>query len=265
MKNYSINYAVLGALLVSLTGCPGGDEDTDSATNTTPGTTTQTTPGTTTMTTPGTTGTTDDMTTDPTGGPTTDPTSTTTTTTMTTDPTGTTGDPGGYNFPENPVDDYTQIDRHAAVEAGTAAILAPAGLGLNGEDISLRDMYNASNPAEDADGKWVNEIVKSITFFHDALDDDIMGFGLVPATVDETVAQAGPVIIPDTIKYDPSMPTGYPNGRALTDKVVDLTLAAVLLKLGPNQPLTTFADLPLNPPENDKPFKGEFPFLADPH
>jgi hypothetical protein len=264
MKNYSINYAVLGALLVSLTGCPGDDNETESATNTTPGTTTQTTPGTTTMTTPGTTGTTDDMTTDPTGGPTTDPT--TTTTTMTTDPmTGTTGDPGGYNFPDNPFDDYTQIDRHAAVEAGTAAILAPAGLGLNGEDISLRDMYNASNPVEDRAGKWVPEIVKSITFFHDALDDDIMGFNLVPATVDETVAQAGPVIIPDTIKYDPAMPTAYPNGRKLTDQVVDITLAAVLLKLGGNQPLNTFAMIPLNPATNDLPFKTEFPFLADPH
>lgn len=260
MKKYSINYAVLGALLVSLTGCPGEDNETESATNMTPGTTTQTTPGTTTD--PGTT-TTGEMTTEPTSGPSTDPTSTTT---MTTDPTsGTTGEPGGYNFPDNPVGDYTQIDRHAAVEAGTAAILAPAGLGLNGEDIKLRDMYNASNPVEDAAGKWVPEIEKSVTFFHDALDDDIMGLQLVPATVQETLMQAGPVIVPDTIKYDATKPTGYPNGRALTDQVVDITLAAVLLKLGPDQPLTLFADLPLNPPQNDVEFMAEFPFLAPPH
>lgn len=261
MKNFSTNYAVLGALLVSLTGCPADDNETESATNTTPGTTTNTTPGTTT--TMGmTTGTTDDMTTEPTGGPSTDPT---TTTTMTTDPmTGTTGEPAGYNFPDNPYDDYTQIDRHAAVEAGTAAIAAPSGLGLNGEDIAVRDMYNASNPEEDAAMMWLPEIAKSITFFHDALDDDIMGFGLTPATFDQTVAQAGPVIIPDTIKYDPSMPTAYPNGRKLEDRVVDITLAAVLLDLGMH-PLDTFASIPLNPPQNDLPFKAEFPFLADPH
>lgn len=261
MKNYSITYTLFGALIFSLTACPGGDEDTESATNTTPGSTTQTT-GTTPGTTTQTTGTTEDMTTEPTGGPTTEPP---TTTTMTTEPTGTTGEPAGYNFPDNPIDDYTQIDRHAAVEAGTAAIAAASGLGLNGEDIAIRDAYNASNPEEDAAAMWLPEIAKSIMFFHDALDDDIMGFGLVPASFDETVAQAGPVIIPDTIKYDPSMPTSYPNGRGLKDQVVDITLAAVLLKLGGNQPLTTFADIPLNPPANDLPFKTEFPFLADPH
>lgn len=259
MKNYSLNYAVLGALLVSLTGCPADDNETESATNTTPGTTTQTTgPGTTTQT----TGTTDDMTTDPTGGPTTDPTSTSTT--NTTDPTGTTGEPASYNFAPNPVGDYTQIDRHGAVEAGTAGILAPAGLGLNMEDISLRNMYNASNPEEDAAQKWVPEIAKSIMFFHDNLDDDIMGLNLTPATFDQTVAQAGPVIIPDTIKFDPTKPAAYPNGRKLTDPVVDITLAAVLLDLS-KHPLDLFASIPVNPATNDVPFKAEFPFLADPH
>jgi hypothetical protein len=134
-----------------------------------------------------------------------------------------------------------------------------------GSDIKLRDAYNASNPEEDVAGMWVPEIVKSIMFFHGALDDDIKALGLVPATTDDTVAQAGPVIIPDTIKYNPTMPSGYPNGRKLEDQVVDLTLAAVLLKLGPKQPLTTFADLPLNPPANDVPFSAEWPYLAPPH
>ena len=108
-------------------------------------------------------------------------------------------------------------------------------------------------------------IAACITFFHNSFDDDIVGLGLVPATIDETVMQAGPVIIPDTIKYDPNMPTAYPNGRKLEDPVVDITLAAVLLKLGPQQPLSFFADLPLNPSENDVPFQAEFPFLAPPH
>jgi len=129
----------------------------------------------------------------------------------------------------------------------------------------IRDAYNASNPEEDVAGMWVPEIVKSIMFFHGALDDDLIGLGLVPATVDETVAQAGPVIIPDAIKYDPTKPTSYPNGRNLEDPVVDITLAAVLLKLGPAQPLTLFADLPLNPPKNDVPFVAEWPYLAPPH
>lgn len=177
----------------------------------------------------------------------------------------TTGGDDPFVFPTDPYDAYTQIDRHGAVEAGTAGILASQGLGLNpGSDIALRDEYNASNPVEDAAGMWLGDIADSVVFFHNSFDDDLMALGLTPATVDQTVAQAGPVILPDTIKYDPSMPTGYPNGRNLTDPVVDITLAAVLLDLGTHS-ITTFADLPLNPPENDVPFLDEFPYLAPPH
>ncbi|MBC8071818.1 MAG: DUF4331 family protein [Deltaproteobacteria bacterium] len=171
-----------------------------------------------------------------------------------------------FVFAEDPYSAYTQIDRHGAVEAGTAGIAAPEGLGFNkGSDISIRDDYNASNPVEDAAEMWIPEIAASVMFFHAALDDDLLAIPLVPASFDETIAQAGPVIVPDTIKYDPSQPTAYPNGRTLQDQVVDITLAAVLLQLGPAQPLSTFADLPLNPPENDVPFEDEFPYLAPPH
>ena len=172
--------------------------------------------------------------------------------------------PAGYDFATEDYDAYTQIDRHGAVEAGTAGILAPAGLGLGGEDLSTRDDYNASNPVDDAAGMWIPEIAASVNFFHDNIDDDLIGLGLTPATFDQSVAQAGPVIVPDAIKYDPSMPTAYPNGRKLEDPVVDITLAAVLLDLGVH-PLNLFASLPLNPPENDVEFKSTFPFLADPH
>lgn len=171
-----------------------------------------------------------------------------------------------YEFAEDPYSAYTQIDRHGAVEAGTAGIAAAQGLGLNpGSDISIRDEYNASNPEEDVAGMWLDEITESVMFFHGALDDDLEDLMLVPATANETLAQAGPVIVPDTIKYNPANPTGYPNGRALEDQVVDITLAAVLLQLGPDQPLTLLADLPLNPPANDVPFEAEFPYLAPPH
>jgi hypothetical protein len=175
--------------------------------------------------------------------------------------------PDPFVFPDDPYDAYTQIDRHGAVEAGTAGILASQGLGFNpGSDISLRDAYNASSPLEDEGGMWLDEIVESVTFFHDALDDDLgmMGLGLDVATVNEAVMQAGPVIVPDTIKYDPAQPTAYPNGRNLQDQVVDITFAAVLLDLGTHG-LDTFALLPLNPVANDVGFGAEFPYLAPPH
>lgn len=74
------------------------------------------------------------------------------------------------------------------------------------------------------------------------------------------------VIIPDTLKLDLERPTRWPNGRHPSDPVVDLLLATLLLDMnasgqGPN----TLANVPLNPPSNDKPFSLEFPFLATPN
>jgi hypothetical protein len=170
--------------------------------------------------------------------------------------------PDPFVFAADPASAYTQIDRHAAVEAGTAGIAATAGLGI----AAIRDDYNASNPVEDAAGMWVPEITNSVTDLHGALDDDLTGLSLTPASVSTALAQAGPVIVPDVIRYNPDAPTSYPNGRKLTDPVVDLTLAAVLLDLSVSgQTLTTFADLPLNPAANDVAFKPNFPYLADPH
>lgn len=255
MNKHTSIYAVLGAalLITTLTGCPsnGGDDTGTSVASTVEPTGTDPS---------GTSGT--PTTTNPTDGSTTveNPT-----TTVEPETTGTTGGEGGFIFAKDPYEAYTQIDRHGAVEAGTAGIAAASGLGLKGEDISVRDAYNASNPTEDAAMKWLGEIAASVMFFHGALDDDLMTLKLVPATFEETVAQAGPVILPDTIKYDPSKPTAYPNGRKLEDPVVDITLAAVLLKLGPDQPLDLLANLPLNPPANDVPFLAEFPYLAPPH
>lgn len=170
-----------------------------------------------------------------------------------------------YAFDKTPFDDYKQTDRHGAVEAGTVGIAAAAGLGLNGEDIEIRNAYNASNPVEDAAGKWVPQISASLTALHGALDDDLMGAGLTPATLDQSLKQAGPVVVPDTIKFDPSKPVAYPNGRALTDQVVDITVAAALVDLSGGTKLSVLADLPLNPKANDVPFKSKFPYLADPH
>jgi len=174
------------------------------------------------------------------------------------------GSADSYVFDTTPFDSYTQTDRHGAVEAGTVGIAVASGLGLNGEDIAIRDDYNASTPEDDAAGDWVPEISASVGILHMVLDDDLTDAGLTPASNATSLAQAGPVIVPDTIKYNPAQPTGYPNGRALTDPVVDITVAAALLDLSVHG-LSTLADLPLNPPENDVPFKTAFPYLADPH
>jgi hypothetical protein len=67
----------------------------------------------------------------------------------------------------------------------------------------------------------------------------------------------------DTLKVDLGAPAGFPNGRRLTDPVIDLTLAVLFLDLR-RHPVTTLADLPLNPRANDRPFRDAFPYLAPP-
>ncbi|MCW1381479.1 DUF4331 domain-containing protein [Novosphingobium sp. KCTC 2891] len=74
------------------------------------------------------------------------------------------------------------------------------------------------------------------------------------------------IIIPDTLKLDLTRPTRWPNGRHPSDPVVDLLLATLFLDMsasgqGPN----TLANIPLDPPSNDKPFSLNFPFLAAPN
>jgi hypothetical protein len=76
-----------------------------------------------------------------------------------------------------------------------------------------------------------------------------------------TTHTVGDLIVPDTLTLDLSVPAGFPNGRRLTDPVIDITLNAIFLKLSVNGP-GTLAALPLNPAANDVPFRSSFPYLA---
>ena len=85
----------------------------------------------------------------------------------------------------------------------------------------------------------------------------------IPGTAGLTLRS---LIVPDTLKLDLAQPSGFPNGRDLDDPVIDITLAALFIDFTvTGQSPATFANLPLNPPANDKPFSTTFPFLAPPH
>lgn len=73
-----------------------------------------------------------------------------------------------------------------------------------------------------------------------------------------TVAQA---VVPDTLTINLAGASGFPNGRKLSDPVIDVTLAVIFLDLTKHAP-DTLAKLPLNPPANDVAFRASFPYLA---
>lgn len=155
--------------------------------------------------------------------------------------------------------DYTRVDRSGMPAIATALIAS-------------KDSYNQANPTDDSAGAFVPEILASLDFLHTALDGQLQNLGLTPCTVvgdgTGTCAQfAVPLILPDTLKIDTSADAGFPNGRLLTDPVIDVTLAVALLELtgdpAPHTPTTLVGVL--NPPANDKDFQAEFPYLATPH
>jgi hypothetical protein len=73
-------------------------------------------------------------------------------------------------------------------------------------------------------------------------------------------------IVPDTLKIDLTRVTRFPNGRHPSDPVVDILLSTALLDMSVNgQGPNTLANVPLDPPGNDKFFLLTFPFLATPN
>lgn len=160
--------------------------------------------------------------------------------------------PPSFTFADTLVADYTQVDRLGMPAVATAVITS-------------KDAYNRATPVDDAAGNFVGEISANVDALHTALDDDLIGAGFDPATSMQSLDQAGPLIVPDVITLNTTQPSGFPNGRLLADPVIDVTLAVVLLDLSAmGQSATSFAALPLNPPANDVPFTGVFPYVNPP-
>lgn len=154
-----------------------------------------------------------------------------------------------FDIAEDPASAYTRVDRLGMPGVATALI-------------TDKDGYNAGEPS--GDEAFVAEITAAVETVHAALDDDVMGAGLTPCVPTDCVTAAAPLVVPDTIQIDASMPSGFPNGRRLDDPVMDVVLGLLMLDLEAH-PVTTLAELPLNPPANDKEFSSTFPYLAPRH
>lgn len=123
--------------------------------------------------------------------------------------------------------DWSQVDRVGNPAVNTA--LLPS---------DQKDLFNIGEPKDDANN-FAGTIVQSL-----------MDLGTNQANIDILAS----VAVPDTLKLDLNVPSGYPNGRKLEDDVID-----VLFDLIFNQ--TGVTDL-VN--SNDKVFGNTMPFLADP-
>jgi hypothetical protein len=155
-----------------------------------------------------------------------------------------------YMFVEDEASAYTQIDRGAMPAVNVALVMD-------------KEAYNSANPGADAASEFVDEITASLDAIHVALDDDLAGFMLTPCATATCVTQAAPFVVPDTLKVNVATASGFPNGRRLTDPVMDLTLGLILLDLNAHA-LDTLVGV-LNPTANDKAFGTTFPYVAEPH
>jgi hypothetical protein len=76
----------------------------------------------------------------------------------------------------------------------------------------------------------------------------------------QTVAN---LIVPDTLKLDLTKPSAFPNGRTLSDPVVDIMVAFAFIDLTKHS-IRSLANLPLDPSGNDVPLRADFPYLGLP-
>ena len=105
-----------------------------------------------------------------------------------------------------------------------------------------KNEYNHSTPVDDANGKFANDIVATLT----SLGTNATNIGILAGLV---------VSKGDILRLDTTMASGFPNGRRLQDDVID-----TLLFFAANQ--NTLGD---SVPANDVAFRTTFPFVAPAH
>lgn len=163
-----------------------------------------------------------------------------------------------FLFRSEPYEAYVRIDRMGV--AAVATVVLPAG--------TTRDQFNAGEPGDDGD--YSSQIVARLNKIHFELDDDLQASGLTPCALDDCLRQAVPGIVPDVIHLKLAEPDAFPNARTLADPVVDRIIAIALLDLtgdcgGAPCTVSTFENLPLNPPANELELLTDFPYFALPH
>lgn len=207
---------------------------------------------------------------------------------------GSSGEPGSSSGDGPPEDlPFVELELEAYVQVDRVGLPRTAHLLI--ED---HQTYNTATPVEDADAMFRDEIDASMARYH-------RNGGIVPELQDlgyetcdltlECNRQVYTYVIPDVIAFDfaDSEPQGFPNGRLLDDRAIDMTFVILWLDINnrllegnedvSGHFLDAFFDLgavsaetagetdgpsgpvSLNPAQNDLEFPGEFPYLAPAH
>lgn len=172
--------------------------------------------------------------------------------------------PGPFEFRSEPAAMYIRIDRMGQPATGTALLSrAPGSAPTNPKSNMFnnfnnqRDVFNRDDPADD-DANFLPLAAATLMVVHVELAPAVRALGLTTCSTGEgamteigqCATQAAPVISPDVITLDLSMPDGWPNGRRYDDNVINRLLTAALLDLRVH-PITTLEGVPLNPRTND--------------
>ena len=188
---------------------------------------------------------------------------------MGTAPTDMNTGPTGFDFRTDPVSAFTRVDRVGMPAVSTVLATNKAA-------------YNDGDPTDDVALTFAGELIANLQGLHDALDDDLNGVPVVPCSMGPSVPgdtsslpiclaqEVAPgvsvvsLVVPDTITLDTAAASGFPNGRLLTDPVIDVTLAVILLDLTATGQ-TAVSLVGTNPTANDVAFSDTFPYLAAAH
>jgi len=104
-----------------------------------------------------------------------------------------------------------------------------------------KEQYNRTEPARDRE-----------LFLHQAIEILEHNGGYSAQQAEAVIDEAG--LLPDMLRYDPARPAKYPNGRTLSDHVVEARLAMISNNSVPSDGLRPHDDL-----------LEDFPYLGTPH
>lgn len=145
---------------------------------------------------------------------------------------------------DEPSVSYIQTERMAIPALNTVLIVGDAN----------KDAYNQSNPVNDV-GTYTTVATTRISGLRTAVGA-VVGFPAEDSPGISAATLAG-ILIPDVVTINFANPVAFPNGRQLTDDVIDTALKLVLNRQHPAVSDAINA--------NDRPFLGAFPYMATPN